>query len=61
MLPEILNLDIAINVNIAIMRTFVKIRKHAIELKGFNQKLNILESKYDKKFGGIYEVLNFLL
>ena len=61
MLSGILNSDIAVNVNIAIMRTFVMIRKHAIEHKDFNEKLNILETKYDKKFGDIYEALNYLL
>ncbi|MFN3752898.1 ORF6N domain-containing protein [Flavobacterium sp.] len=61
MLSGILNSDVAINVNIAIMRTFVLIRKHAIEHKDFNDKLNILETKYDKKFGDIYEALNYLL
>ena len=60
MLSGILNSDIAINVNIAIMRTFVMIRKHAIEHKDFNEKLNVLETKYDKKFGDIYEALNYL-
>ena len=61
MLSGILNSEIAINVNIAIMRTFVMIRKHAIEHKDFNEKLNVLETKYDKKFGDIYEALNYLL
>lgn len=61
MLSGILNSDIAINVNIAIMRTFVMIRKYAIEHKDFNEKLNVLETKYDKKFGDIYEALNYLL
>ena len=43
------------------MRTFVMIRKHAIEHKDFNEKLSILENTYDKKFGDIYEALNYLL
>lgn len=61
MLSGILNSDVAINMNIAIMRTFVMIRKHAIEHKDFNEKLSILENTYDKKFGDIYEALNYLL
>ncbi|MEO5776325.1 MAG: ORF6N domain-containing protein [Flavobacterium sp.] len=61
MLSGILNSDIAINVNIAIMRTFVMIRKYAIKHKDFNEKLNVLETIYDKKFGDIYEALNHLL
>ena len=61
MLSVILNSDIAINVNIAIMRTFVMVRKFAIEHKEFNSKLLEIESKYDKQFSDIYEALNFLI
>ena len=61
MLSGILNSDIAINVNIAIMRTFVMVRKFAIEHKEFNSKLLEIESKYDKQFSDIYEALNFLI
>jgi hypothetical protein len=61
MLSGILNSDVAINVNIAIMRTFVMIRKYAIEHKEFNERLTILETKYDEKFGNIYDALNYLI
>lgn len=61
MLSGILNSDVAINVNIAIMRTFVMIRKYALEHKEFNERLNILETKYDEKFGNIYDALNYLI
>lgn len=61
MLSGILNSDVAINVNIAIMRTFVMIRRHALEHKEFNEKLLEMETKYDKKFIDIYEALNYLI
>ena len=61
MLSSVVNSPRAIEVNIAIMRTFVLIRKHAIEHQDFNKKLNVLETKDDKKFGDIYEALNYLL
>jgi hypothetical protein len=61
MLSGILNSEVAINVNIAIMRTFVMIRKFAIENKDLNFKLLELESKYEKQFNDIYEALNFLI
>ncbi|MES2544530.1 MAG: ORF6N domain-containing protein [Bacteroidota bacterium] len=61
MLSGILNSDVAINVNIAIMRTFVMIRKYALQHKEFNEKLSALEIKYDKQFGDIYEALNYLV
>ena len=61
MLSGILNSEVAININIAIMRTFVIIRRYALENKEFNSKLLEIESKYDKQFSDIYEALNFLI
>jgi len=61
MLSGILNSEVAIHVNIAIMRTFVTIRKYALEHKEFNEKLLEIETKYDKKFSDVYEALNYLI
>ena len=61
MLSGILNSDVAINVNIAIMRTFVMIRKYALDHKELNTKLLEMETKYDKKFNDVYEALNYLI
>lgn len=61
MLSGILNSDVAIHVNIAIMRTFVMIRKYALEHKEFSEKLFEIENKYDKKFSDVYEALNYLI
>ena len=61
MLSGILNSEVAININIAIMRTFVIIRRYALEHKEFNSKLLEIEGKYDKQFSDIYEALNFLI
>jgi hypothetical protein len=61
MLSGILNSEVAINVNIAIMRTFVLIRKLSLHHKEFDQKLLELEAKYDKQFGDVYEALNYLI
>lgn len=61
MLSGILNSDVPINVNIAIMRTFVMIRKYAFKHKEFNEKLLEREAKYDKKFSDVYEALNYLI
>ena len=43
------------------MRTFVTIRKYALEHKEFNEKLLEIESKYDKKFNDVYDALNYLI
>jgi hypothetical protein len=49
MLSGILRSPRAVNVNISIMRTFVKIRKLTYSYKVLSEKLNKLESKFDKK------------
>jgi ORF6N domain len=61
MLSGILNSNIAINVNIAIMRTFVYIRRQVVTNTEFNKKLEELESKYDQQFGEVFEALHYLI
>lgn len=61
MLSGILNSEVAINVNIAIMRAFVFVRQYALSHKDLTNKLNELESKYNKKFSDVYKALNYLL
>lgn len=61
MLSGILNSDKAIQVNIAIMRTFVFIRQYALSHKDLTEKLKELEAKYNKQFKDVYEAINYLL
>jgi len=61
MLSGLLNSDIAIDVNIAIMRAFVFVRQYALSHKDLTEKLKALEEKYDQKFNTIHEALNYLL
>jgi hypothetical protein len=46
MLSSILNSQLAIQVNIQIMRTFIKIRKFVLTHKDLKQKIEKLERKY---------------
>lgn len=48
MLSGVLNSQIAIHVNIAIMRAFVKLRQILSTHKEFAEKLKELENKYEK-------------
>jgi len=43
------------------MRAFVFIRQYALSHKDLTDKLKVLESKYDKQFGDVYEAMNYLL
>src|SRR5437867_1687161 len=48
MLSSVLNSEKAINVNIAIIRTFVLLRQYALQYKDLEEKLKKLEKKYNK-------------
>ncbi|MBL0256609.1 MAG: ORF6N domain-containing protein [Bacteroidetes bacterium] len=61
MLSSVLRSEIAIDVNIAIMRTFVFIRQYALTHKDLTDKLKALESRIDRKFNDVYEAINYLL
>ena len=61
MLSTVLKSDIAIEVNISIMRAFVFIRQYALSHKDLTEKLKELESKYNTQFKDVYEAINYLL
>lgn len=50
MLSSVLNSERAIQVNIAITRTFVKLREIPTTHKDLARKLEELEKKYDRQF-----------
>lgn len=56
----ILNSERAIRVNIAIMRTFVALRRYALTYSELVEKIADLERKFEKEFSDINEVLKFL-
>jgi len=61
MLSGLLNSDIAIEVNIAIVRAFVLMRQFALNHKDLTEKLKELERKYDQKFHTVHQALEYLL
>jgi len=61
MLSSVLKSDKAVQVNIAIMRTFVAIRQYALNYQDLKEKIEAIESKYDKSFEDINQALNYLL
>ena len=61
MLTSVLKSDVAINVNISIIRAFVQLRQFALSHSELSQKLNEIENKYDKQFESVYEALNYLI
>ncbi len=61
MLSSVLNSEIAIDINISIMRAFVMIRQFALTYHELNEKLIALEKKHNQKFTDIDQVLNYLI
>ena len=61
MLSSILNSDRAIEVNIQIMRTFVKLRELMLVHKDLRQKIEEMENKYDYQFKVVFEAIKKLL
>ena len=61
MLSSVLNSEVAIDINISIMRAFVMIRQFALTYQELNEKLLALEKKHNQKFTNIDQVLNYLI
>ena len=61
MLSSILNSDRAIDVNIQIMRAFVKLRDMMSSHKDLTRKLTELEKKYDGQFQIVFEAIRQLI
>jgi hypothetical protein len=60
-LSGILNSDRAVDVNIAIMRAFVRVRELLATHKELARKLEELEKKYDGKFRTVFEAIRKLM
>jgi hypothetical protein len=61
MLSSVLNSRIAIQVNISILRTFVKLRQLLIDHKDLAEKIERMEQKYDEQFRIIFTALQQML
>ena len=61
MLSSVLNSDRAIEVNIEIMRAFVKLREMIASHKDLAKKLEELEQKYDSQFSIVFDAIRQLM
>ncbi len=61
MLSSVLNSKQAVEVNIAIMRTFVQLRRLMEDNRELARKINALEKKYDVQFAMIFKAIKQLL
>ena len=61
MLSSVLNSERAIQVNIYIMRAFVKLRRISLTYAGLKRKIDLMENKYDKQFRIVFQAIRKLL
>jgi len=61
MLSSVLNSIKAIQVNIHIMRAFVKLRSMILSNEDLRKKIEEMERKYDKQFAFVFEAIKQLL
>jgi len=60
MLSSVLNSDRAIQVNIEIMRIFIKIRNMLSEHKDLLKKIDAMEANYDRQFRIVFDIIREL-
>jgi phage regulator Rha-like protein len=61
MLSSVLNSERAVQVNIAIMRAFVKLRELLASHKDLRRKIENMEKKYDHQFKVVFEAIKQLI
>ena len=61
MLSSVLNSERAIQVNIEIMRSFVRLRVMLASNAELSRKLDHLESKYDRQFKAVFDAIRQLM
>jgi ORF6N domain len=61
MLSSVLRSKRAVHVNIAIMRTFVRLREMLLSNADLARKLNALEKKYDAQFKVVFDAIRELM
>jgi hypothetical protein len=61
MLSSVLRSRRAVEVNIAIMRAFVNLRRMMLSNEELNRRVNALEQKYDENFRAVFDALRRLL
>ena len=61
MLSSVLNSPLAVQVNIEIMRTFVRLRRILTENADLSRRLDELEQHYDEQFKSVFDALRQLM
>ena len=61
MAATVLNSPQAVQMSVAVVRAFVKLRRMALSVEGLARKVNELEMKYDKQFKVVFDAVRKLM
>ena len=61
MLSSVLNATRAVQVNIAIMRTFVQLRRLMDNNRDLARRIDALEARYDEQFSAVFDAIKQLI
>jgi len=61
MAANVLKSKQAIQMSVAVVRAFVKLRRMALSVEGLARKVDALESKYDKQFKVVFDAVRRLM
>jgi hypothetical protein len=61
MLSSVLKSKTAVNINIAIVRSFILLKQSHSDFKLLKEQIEKMESKFNKKFKDVHEAINYLL
>ncbi|GMR23663.1 MAG: hypothetical protein BMS9Abin37_2113 [Acidobacteriota bacterium] len=61
MLSSVLRSERAVQVNVAIMRAFVRLRRLMLDHDELAQKINSMERKYDAQFKVVFDAIRELM
>jgi len=61
MLSSVLSTENAVEINIQVIRTFVRLRKIIASHAGLAEKLNKLEQRYDAQFRSVFDAIRKLM
>jgi vacuolar-type H+-ATPase subunit D/Vma8 len=61
MAANVLKSEQAIQMSVAVVRAFVRLRRMALSVEGISRKVNALEQKYDKQFRAVFDTIRQLI
>ena len=61
MAANVINSEMAIQMSVAVVRAFVRMRRMALSVEGLARKMQALENKYDKQFKVVFDAIRRLI